>query len=368
MAAIILLLILGLTVFLVVKSFRIVGPDEMSVKIIFGQPVDVYYPGWVVDLRFIFGEKFKCFLKKYPQKMYNFDYHAREVITKEEKDSKGNAICGAQRLRIDAVAYLNFPREIRSTDDDEEVDDNTHPLIKVLRNQVPTDEEELKNWTEEAVVGSLRVAFGQMNWIEAVKDIKTVTDEAEKVFTEKDGALIKAGFSKKGIRLVVAEIHLPDQLIEAMPLVDKQKLESTAAPFEAQQRAIETVGTVVRMMAEARGKNLKQMQKEINTDPGLVKEFLALSKDLITREMSLKRGALIDIRVDGAEGIEKSMLNAFALWQKMSQGAKDKSTAEKLKTEKKEKNKKSSKVDWNKIKTGADLLDAVSEDEEEDEV
>ena len=335
MGWIILLLILGLTAFLLSKSVKIIGPDEMAVKIIFGQPVSVCKSGWVVDLRFIFGQRFSCSLKKYPQRMYNFNYHAREVVTKEDKDEKGNIICGAQRLKIDAVAYLNFPRETRKIEDEEEVEDDTHPLIKILRNQVPIDEEKLKNWTEEAVVGALRVAFGHMNWIEAVKDIKTVTDEAEKVFTEKDGALIKAGFSKKGIRLVVAEIHLPQKLVEMLPYVDEQRLEAVAAPFEADQRAIETTGTVLRMFATSRGKSLKQIQKEINIVPEMQREFLDFSKDMLLREMAIKRGKFIDIRVQGAEGIEKSMLNGLALWKMMFQEQK---TEKVEKTEENEKN------------------------------
>ena len=181
-------------------------------------------------------------------------------------------------------------------------------------------DEELKDWTEEAVLGALRVAFGKMTWMQAVEDIKKVTREAEKVFKAADGALLRAGFSKKGIQLVIAEITLPPALQRAMPDVDRQRLEAKGATFEAEQRAIETVGTIIEMMARARNKKPDDITAEIEKSEELKKEFLALSKDLIVREMGIKGRAYIDIRVEGATGIERLILDSLAAWQRMPPG------------------------------------------------
>lgn len=362
--------ILGIVIIIVlmVGSIKIVGPDEMAVKIIFGEAVGVCESGLVLDPRFLLPGYFKCYLKRYPKKMYNFDYRAREVIT--QAGEYNGVYYGAQILKVDAVAYLNFPREKRGKEatGDELIDvemeegvEKTHPLIKILRAQVPTDEEKLKDWTEEAVLGALRVAFGEMTWMEAVVNIKGLTEKAEAVFKSADGALIRAGFSRKGIQLVIAEIKLPPQLQQAMPHVDRQRMEADAAGFEAQQRAKETVGTVIEMMAKSRGIDPEKIQKEINENEEMKKEFLALSKDLITREIALKRGAYVDIRVEGATGLEKAILNALAAWKRMPMGSPGESSAKEPTKEEKPEEKKPTRFIWPKKLTNQDL-DRLKED------
>jgi len=313
-------------------SIKIVGPAEMAVKIIFGKPVDVCDSGWVVDLRLPFGRRFKCFLQRYPKKMYNFDYRAREVITQagEYKET----YYGSQTLKVNSVAYLNFPRQKRSkkTEEDElrdiETDINgiekTHPLIKILRAQVPVEDGKLKDWTEEAVLGALRVAFGEMTWMEAVENIKKITEKAEIVFKAADGALIRAGFSKKGIQLVIAEITLPSALQRAMPGVDRQRLQAEASKFEAEQRAEETTGFVVQAFCRLTGMEQEEVQKRLKEDSAKFvadrKEMWEKAWDTVYREMALKRGARVDIGVEGAGGFEKLILNALAAWQRMPSG------------------------------------------------
>jgi len=361
-------------------SFKIVGPDEMAVKVIFGNPIAFCKSGWVFDLRFPLPRYFKCFLQRYPQKMYNFDFKEREVITQAGNyrgaGGQEETYYGSQTLKVNSVVYLNFPREKRgkeTTGDDlidvetveEEVEiggmkkkvevEKTHPLIKILRAQVPiTPDKNLQDWTEEAVLGALRVAFGKMTWMQAVEDIKKVTQEAVDVFTKADGALIRAGFSKKGIQLVIAEIKLPKKLEEAMPKVDQQRLEARAAPFEAEQRAAETVGTIIAMMAKARGKKPEDIAAEIEKSDELKNEFLDLSKDLIVREMGIKRGAYLDIRtVSGEPG--KTLLDLIAAWKRMPGGGK----------EEREKPKKAKKM--KKVQAFGVTAEVPEEEEEEEE-
>ena len=42
--------------------------------------------------------------------------------------------------------------------------------------------------------------------------------------------------------------------------------------------------------------------------------------DLIVREQALGGRSLVDIRVQGAEGLERLILNALATWQRMPSG------------------------------------------------
>lgn len=306
-------------------SIKIVGPDEMAVKVIFGKPVEFCDSGWVFDLRLPPGKRFKCFLQRYPKKMYDFDYRAREVITRTGKYE--NTYYGSQVLKADSVAYLNFPREKRNKatgDDIEDIEtdtegiEKTHPLVKILRSQIPIDDEGLKNWTEEAVLGALRVAFGKITWRQAVDDIKTVTNEAENVFKSADGALIRAGFSKKGIQLVIAEITLPPKLQQAMPDVDRQRLEAEAAPYEAEQESIETGGAVIRTFCNLTGMTQDKVEKALqeNADE-FVKKYKdpwEKSWDIIHRRMGIDGGAYIDIRT------ANSLQDLLALIKKMPMG------------------------------------------------
>lgn len=314
-------------------SIKFIGPDEMAVLVIFGIPWKFQDSGphFVPFLPF-------CYLAKYPKKMYNFDYRAREVVTQAGK-YKGTYY-GSQVLKADSVAYLNFPREKRSKatgDDLENLEldtkgiEKTHPLIKILRAQVPIEDEKLKDWTEEAVLGALRVAFGKMTWRQAVDDIKKVTQEAENVFKAADGALIRAGFSRKGIQLVIAEITLPEKLQQAMPEVDRQRLEAEAAPYEAEQRAVETGGAIIKTFCNltgiAQGKVEKMLQENPEEFVKKYKDSWERSWDVIHRRMGIDGGAYLDIRtIAGEPG--KTLLDLAALLKRIPMGGKTPSEKE----------------------------------------
>lgn len=96
------------------------------------------------------------------------------------------------------------------------------------------------------------------------------------------------------------------------------------AELEAQGKAAETVGTVIQMLAQARKKSPDEIQKEIDTDPEMRKEFLKLSEDLIVRKMGIEGKAYLDIRVIGAEGLERMILNALAAWRRIPTGEREK--------------------------------------------
>jgi len=332
-----------LVAFWIFMSIKIIGSAEMAIFVWLGEPVGFRDSG-LCFVPWLLGE-----LERYPKKMYNFDYRAREVVTqagryKSEKEDK-ETYYGSQVLKVSSVVYLNFPREPRSkeTGDDllaVEIDEGgiekTHPLIKILRAQVPMKDEELKNWTEEAVLGALRVAFGRMTWRRAVEDIKEVTKEAENVFKSADGALIRAGFSKKGIQLVIAEIDLPEQLENAMPEVDRQRLEADAAPWEAEQRAEETGGAVVQIFCKMTGMTRADVEKALKEKPeDFVKRYESFwekSWDTIYRRMAIDGKAYLDIRT------QNPLLDLIALLKRTLSGKgeeeKQERKEEEVKTEK----------------------------------
>jgi hypothetical protein len=120
--------------------------------------------------------------------------------------------------------------------------------------------------------------------------------------------------------LVIQDIKLPSRLEGALPKIDVGRLEEEAADFEASKIAKETVGTVVKMMAESRSIEPEELQEKIEKSTKMQKEFRELAKDLIVRQMGIEGGAYADIRVEGAEGLERAILNALATWQRMPKG------------------------------------------------
>jgi regulator of protease activity HflC (stomatin/prohibitin superfamily) len=311
--------ILGITILFfaflwTILSIKIVGPDEMAILVLFGRPISFCDSGFCF-VPYLPG--LKCYIRRYPKKMYNFNYSERTVVSQTGKYKEVEY--GALILKVDAVAYLNFPRE-----PEENIGDKTHPLIKILRSGVPIEDEKLQDWTDDAVIGALRIAFGQMTWRQAIEDMKLINEKVEDIFKDIDGALIKAGFRPKGIKLVVAEIKLPKEIESVLSNPDKARLNADAAKKVAEQTAVESAGALIKMLSENTGMSVDDIQKAIKENPNEFAEkygnLIADNLDLLRRKMALNENALVDIRVDGAKGLEKSLLNLLALFQRTPKG------------------------------------------------
>ena len=278
-------------------SIKAIGPNEQAVLVILWKPVKRLGPGFRFVPRF-----FGCYVKKYPLKIYDLDYPAREVVTKA--GNYGGKHYGAQVLKVDSVVYQKFPRNDR--------------LISILQSGVPSDDKGLLDWTEEAVLAALRVAFSRMTWKEAIENIHKVRDDAEGVFKGSDGALIAAGFNPEDIKLAIVEIKLPPELEKTLPIVDQKRIESEGAKFDAKKRAVSVMGMVLESMAEVRGKTIKEIQKEINNDKELKKEFLKRVFDLLERQMAIDGNSFFDFRAPDSKGNVPSWIaETLALWKKM---------------------------------------------------
>lgn len=303
-------------------SVKIIGPEKMAVFVILGTPVEVKDSGirivpWLISWIII-----------YPKKMYSFSYPEKNVITRAGRYKKVDY--EAQVIEVNSNVYLNFPR------DNEE--GKTHPLIRILRAGIKTDESSLKTWVEGVVFEALRVALAQMTWKESIQNINKVNIEVEKVFKNPDGALMKAGFRDPGIKIVITEVHPPTEIKKALASVEKQRLEAEAAPFEAEQQAEETGGAIVRIFSKLTGMSRESMEEEIRKNPNdffeKYKVFLKKSWDMIHRRMAIDGKSYIDIRS------QNSLQDLLALWQMMSTGKKGgKEMMNKEKEEKEEKKK-----------------------------
>jgi len=286
-------LILMVLILWVGLSIKVIKADEMGVLVMWGEPrrfVDsgiIFVPKWFPG----------CYLERFPKKVFNLDYPEREVITKE--GDYGGVKYGSQVLKVNAVAYLRFPRNER--------------LIEILRSGVPKEEKKLKDWTEEAVVGALRVVLGEITWKEATEKIESIRQRVQELFRRADGALVRAGFDPNDLVLTIKEIRLPRELEKALPRVDEERLKLEGSMFLAKREGVEQVGSVLEAFALAKGMKVEEVQKKISSDPNLEREFLDYAKDLNLRIEEAERGSFFHIKVDGAEGIEKTILEAIGL-------------------------------------------------------
>jgi len=289
----------------VIKSIKIIGPKEMAVLVFLGKPITFCDSG-IHFVPFLLSS-----LVKVPKKMYNLDYPAKEVITKE--GTYKGVKYGVQVLKVDSVAYVNFPRDKN--------------LIKIIESDVPTETEGLMDWTEEAVVGALRLVLGRKTWKEATEEIDEARKKTEEIFKKEDGALIKAGFKADGLRLTIKEIKLPKELEKALIKVDQERLKSDAASFVAKRQAKEWVGMVLESYAQVRGKSVEEVQKEIDTNEKIQREFLDYIKEVNIRFGEAERKALTDIRVEGGKsdsgGFIESLIKVVAAAKRIPEVGKE---------------------------------------------
>lgn len=297
-------IIIVLVVFWIALSIKGIPPDKQGVLVIFSKPKKRLNPGYH------FVPKLPgCYIVQYPLKIYDLDYPKREVITKAG-EYKGKYY-GSQVVKVDSVVYLRFPRN-----------DN---LVKILQSGVPSDDKKLLDWTEEAVLSALRATFSEMTWKEAIENIHKVRDDTEKIFKSADGALIMAGFNPKDIKLAIIEIRLPPELEKILPILDRKRIESESAKFEARKRAIAVMNMVLESMARARGKTIKEIQKEVDRDKELKKEFIRRVFDLLERQMAIDGNSFFDFRSPDSKGNLSSLVaELMALWKKMGGASEEK--------------------------------------------
>lgn len=174
----------------------------------------------------------------------------------------------------------------------------------------------------------------------ATKTVKDAMQEGKagdflKEMKKEDRDKISEELKKWGLvlkRITVGSFVLDEAIIKAREEVLKADREKDVAGRKKEIMAEETMGTLIQMIAEAQGVKPVTVRKEIRKSKELKDSILKIAEDLIHRRMAIDSKSLIDIRVSGAKGMEKTLLELIAAWQKMSlpgDKAKDKTKEEK---------------------------------------
>lgn len=288
------------------KSVKIVGPKEMGVKTVFGRPIAFADSG----LHFVACGIMKLY--RYPRSDYKFDLRTIKVVSKTGKYQ--GIEYGGQEFEIDPTLYFAWPQN--------------EDLIDAMRTikASPEDEAALEKIFSSVVADAFVKAASRITWKEILEERKGAKEKlrqsAEDILRkEGDSIFVKAKIPDSGVRLVLREVRPPRELVKEFLLRDQRRIEAEVADEVAKTRAIETVGAFVRAASELTGKTPEAIREEVDKSPELQKELRAFSKDIVLRRMSLDRNALVDIRVDSANCIEKMLLDLLAVFSKLGGSA-----------------------------------------------
>lgn len=178
------------------------------------------------------------------------------------------------------------------------------------------------NWLEN-ILSRLNALFRAWTALKTIDEILELKKEPQKLWNEfKDDPLIKFFKEEWGIEILeggiqIRDVNIPKEYARAAARQREMEL-------EARGIAAETVGTVISMLAMARRRSdesiekaEERIRKEIEKDPKLKEEFLKMAGDAMIRMMGIRGKSYVDIRVMGAQGTERMILNALAAWKRM---------------------------------------------------
>ena len=407
--------LIGLGCWIYRSAFNYVEASEMGIPVRFGKAENTVYKNDPKKLEekpariFIpyLPAAFKCSLVKYPMGPIDLDYDEIKVLSKED-NYKGKHY-GSVKLCVESMAYLNFPREremlvdefsdepvcfIKDLSPDQQRDayaaqvgdwesyrtiyegravvfEKTHPLIKILRAGISATKAKLEDWSEEAMVSSVRAAAAQITWKEANEDPMAFQNKVEENYLKKDGVLIRAGFRPSGIKLAIKLVDLPQEVDDAL---SNQEAASHMARSNAIQIGEQILGVVAMkhgMTAEALKKDLKRNPKKagLPVAEGGYRESFSYAEDQTKRDRAGRDGELRDIRIGNSDGSSMNgELPAFAAAALLLRGGGDSGGGKKDNR----RNPGGRREEIKRKKSGAEELAdlermAAEEDDEEDE-
>jgi hypothetical protein len=185
------------------------------------------------------------------------------------------------------------------------------------------------------VINPYKAIFNSpISWVENVINRLTAAFRAFIATKDVDG-LIKLKSDRRGlwkyfendpfIKTTLREewgVQIDEFGIELLELDLSEYQRAVAAKREqelrSEGRVEETMGLVIKNIARAWGIPEEEVKEKMLNDPELRSFVLGTSTDMVVRKLGMESGKYIDIRVEGAEGLERTGLNLAALWRMLS--------------------------------------------------
>jgi hypothetical protein len=277
-------LVLGLI--WLVLSIKKVKPTERAVKVIFEKMTE-YCKSGLVFVPFLPS----CRLERRPTTVYELVLPPLFGVTTAEGDYQGEHLGAVALKRVQAVAYVQFPKHFEG-------------LKKAIEAGVPEDKEKMTEFFRGTIEGALRTVLEKSTWKQAKIKLEEVRREVETLLTAGDSGFRRAGFGEEEVSLAITEFSLPDELEKSLTDPEIQRHQIEAEKNRALIRAAKTAGLVVEEMAEFYGVSSQEIQQRIFRSPKLQKEFREKAYALAERQMAIEGKAFIDIRVPDGTTLE----------------------------------------------------------------
>jgi hypothetical protein len=299
------ILLIGLIIWLSL-SFKSIEPNKMAVLVLFSKPISYLGSG----IHFL-PRLPKCYLEKFSTETFNVDYPPIKVMSMAGTYNGDGINYGAQIITVTVSGYINFPQDSN--------------LIRILKNKIPTNTVGLMNWSKEVVDKATRAVLSQMTWKEAQVEKEKAQEKIKETLLIPGAVFPKNGFHDDNLTFVIPEVRLPPKIEEAMSKVDEWRIAKEAAPYEAEQRSMETTGAAMSSFSKITGLSLEKIYEELQKDPqAFVKKYQGpwdKSWGITEMEMSIDGKAYVKIDATGSSGDGgTNLLQVIAAMLRMPQG------------------------------------------------
>lgn len=297
----VLLVLVVLAILAITSIFEMVRENQIGIAARFGALGEIRESGLHFNpLKLLPG----CRIVKRPLTLFDLRYKPIKVLT------AAGEIAGAEyhsiMVTFTVIGYAKFPRDAAG-------------LAEAIRAGISETKTGLIDITQESVKTSVTAVASARMWPEIFNDLLDLAQSAEEVLVE-ESPLTDAGFDDDEISLGIETASLPPELEKELVGLETAKLSVEVGQYKAQAMAFKLVGPVLYSMAEAKGMNLEELQAEVDTDASLQAELREYASK-VNRELEQARlGAFFRFKVDGGDGIEKGIMDIFALVKAFSKG------------------------------------------------
>lgn len=268
-----------------------------------------------------------------PTILYKMDIAEFEVHTKEEKEGES-----AKPVKVVVSAHVNFPKP------EEEYDLDEKETTKILEGEIPTswekildkelfkkkkhvlkgekllmdltffnlpqeimlDEIKMTNRFKAATMDGLITQMPQSTYKFCREHKKELEIAVKKYWlTDPANVFVRVGIPPRLLDVSITFMRATDDRVENALYIEE--IEATQGRAEERRRTL-GIGEAHKGIKASLARNLPSAEKD------------RMAHSYLSQQMSLDKNALTDIRVEGAEGIEKSFLNGIALLGKMLGG------------------------------------------------
>ena len=123
-----------------------------------------------------------------------------------------------------------------------------------------------------------------------------------------------ARWGLKLLTLTIKDFEMGPETASARRGVMERKKEKEAAAHIAERRAEETMGTLIQMLANARGKEPEEIRREIERDAKLYREIQEFAKNMTTEQLEIAAKAFQRVKVEAPDALS----GLIALFKQLS--------------------------------------------------